>query len=157
MIAAALLQSTVVSHWRLMAGSPDIVLLSVIAWNLLGRGADGLLWAFFGGLFADLLSAGPLGAHTLGMLIVGFLAGLTEGRLYRSHILLPLASALIGTLVFHSLYLGLLALTGYPVAWGDSLSLVTLPAVFLNLALMLPLYALVQRLYTWLRPASVEI
>jgi rod shape-determining protein MreD len=149
-------QSAVLSRLTLFGGTLNLVLLTVLCWNLLAERSDGLGWAFAGGLFADLLSAGPTGASVIGLLAVGYVAGLTEGRLWRTHFLLPLASALIGTIAFHLIYLAVLALTGYPVNLPDQIAFVTFPSVFLNMLGILPLYWSIRRLHDWVRPAPVR-
>jgi rod shape-determining protein MreD len=155
LIFEAVLQSAVLSRLTLFGGTFNLVLLTVLCWNLLAERSDGLGWAFVGGLFADLLSAGPTGASIIGLLAVGYVAGLTEGRLWRTHFLLPLASALLGTLAFQLIYLGVLATTGRLVNLGDQLAYVTFPSVFLNMVGILPLYWVIRRLHDWLRPAPV--
>jgi rod shape-determining protein MreD len=155
LVFEAIFQSAVLARLPLFGGTLNLVLLTVLCWNLLAERSDGLGWAFAGGLFADLLSAGPLGASIVGLLAVGYVAGLTEGRLWRTHILLPLASALLGTVAFHLIYLGVLAATGRAINLGDQLAYVTFPSVFLNLLGILPLYWLIRRLHDWLRPAPV--
>lgn len=151
LLLEALAQSTILSHWRLFGGTVNLVLLTVLCWNLLAERSDGLGWAFAGGVFADLLSAGPMGASVVGLLAMGYLAGLTEGRLYRTNVLLPLATALLGTIFFHLIYLILLTVTGHPVNWGDQLAFVTFPSVFLNLIAVLPLYWLMRGLHDRVR------
>jgi rod shape-determining protein MreD len=153
----AVLQSSVLARLSLFGGTINLVLLTVLCWNLLAERADGLGWAFAGGLFADVLSGGPMGASVIGLLAVGYVAGLTEGRLWRTHFLLPLASALLGTIAFHLIYLAILAVTGYPINLADQLAFITVPSVFLNMLGVLPLYWLIRRLHDWVRPAPVAM
>jgi rod shape-determining protein MreD len=153
----AVVQSAVLARLSLFGGTINLVLLTVLCWNLLAERADGLGWAFAGGLFADVLSGGPMGASVIGLLAVGYVAGLTEGRLWRTHFLLPLASALLATIAFHLIYLAILALTGYPVNLADQLAFITFPTVVLNLLCVLPLYWLIRRLHDWVRPAPVTM
>jgi len=153
----AVFESAVLVRLPVYGGTLNLVLLTVLCWNLLAERSDGLGWAFAGGLFADVLSGGPMGASIIGLLAVGYVAGLTEGRLWRTHFLLPLASALLGTIAFHLIYLMILALTGYPVNLADQLAYITFPSVFLNMLGVLPLYWLIRRLHDWLRPAPVAI
>ncbi len=154
---AAVLQASVLSRLHLVGGTADLVLLLALSWTLIGEWQGGPVWGFIGGLCLDVLSGGPLGANALSLVVVAYLAGLTEGRFYRSHFLLPLATVLLGTLLYHLLYLSLLAATGHTVAWLASLSQVTLPAVLLNTVLMLPLYHLLRWVHHVLHPAPVTI
>ena len=154
---AAVLQATLLPQFRLFGGTIDLVLLLTLNWTLVGESRGGPIWAFMGGLCLDLLSGGPLGANALGLVLVAYLASLSEGRFWSSHVLLPLASVLVGTVVYHLVYLLTLAATGHGVSWGLSLSQVTLPTVLLNTLVMLPVYHLVRWLHSVLHPAAVKI
>jgi rod shape-determining protein MreD len=152
---AAAVQATVLSRLHVAGGTADLILLLALSWTLSGEWQGGMVWGLAGGLFLDLLSGGPFGAHALALAPVAYLASLSEGRFWRSHVLLPLAAVLIGTALYHLLYLGALAATGHPVAWLASLTQVTLPAVLINTLLMLPVYHAVRWLHRVLHPAPV--
>ena len=154
---AAVLQATLLPQFHLFGGTVDLVLLLSLNWTLVGEWRGGPIWALMGGLCLDLLSGGPLGAHALALVLVAYAVSLSEGRLWGSHVLLPLASALLGTAVYHLLYLLTLAVTGHSVSWGPSLTQVTLPTALLNTAFMLPVYQLVRWLHSVLYPAVVSI
>jgi rod shape-determining protein MreD len=154
---AAVLQATVLSRFHVLGGTVDLVLLLSLSWTLAGEWQGGPAWGLMGGLCLDLLSGGPLGAHALGLVLVAFGASLSEGRFWRSHVLLPLATVLLGTVLYHLIYLALLAISGHSVAWGAGLAGVTLPAVLLNTLLMLPVYHLVRWLHIVTHPAPVRI
>jgi rod shape-determining protein MreD len=154
---AAVLQATVLSRMHLLGGTVDLVLLLSLSWTLVGEWQGGPAWGLMGGLCLDLLSGGPLGANALGLVLVAYGASLSEGRFWRSHVLLPLATVLLGTIIYHLIYLSLLAVSGHTVDWGASLSGVTLPAVLLNTVLMLPVYHLVRWLHTITHPTPVRI
>jgi rod shape-determining protein MreD len=154
---AAVLEATLLSQLRLFGGTVDLVLLLVLNWTIVGEWRGGAIWALMGGLCLDLLSGGPFGANALGLVLVAYGASLSEGRFWNSHVLLPLASVLLGTVVYHLVYLSALAVTGHTVAWSLSLSQVTLPTALLNTLLMLPVYQFVRWLHSVLYPAAVRI
>ena len=154
---AAVLQATVLNQFRLFGGTVDLVLLLSLNWTIVGEWRSGTLWALMGGLCLDLLSGGPFGANALGLVLVAYGASLSEGRFWSSHVLLPLASALLGTVLYHGIYLLVLAGSGHTVNWTLSLSQVTLPTVFLNTLFMLPVYQFVRWLHSVLHPAAVRI
>jgi rod shape-determining protein MreD len=154
---AAVLQATVLSRIHLLGGTVDLVLLLSLSWTLVGEWQGGPAWGLMGGLCLDLLSGGPLGANALGLVLVAYFASLSEGRFWRSHVLLPLATVLAGTIIYHLLYLALLAVSGHTVDWPAALAGVTLPAVLLNTVLMLPVYHLVRWMHTVTHPAPVKI
>jgi rod shape-determining protein MreD len=157
LLLAAILQSTVVPDLRLFGGALDLVLLLTLGWTISGDWLGGIAWGFIGGLCLDLLSGGPLGAASLGLVLMAYFASLTEGRFWRSHVLLPLATIALGTFGFHTLYLIGLSLNGHPVDWGYGLSRVTLPAAVLNTVAMLPVYHALRWLHRLVYPEPVAI
>jgi len=154
---AAVLQATVLANLRPLGSNLDLVLLLTLSWTLSGEWQAGAFWGVMGGLCLDTLSGGPFGASALGLVFVAYLTSLTEGRFWRSHVLLPLACALAGTVIFHLLSLAALAVTGHSVDWAGSLFRLTLPAVLLNTLLMLPVYHLLRGLHSLVRPAPVTL
>ena len=154
---AAVLQATLLNQFRIFGGTVDLVLLLCLNWTIVGEWRSGTIWALMGGLCLDLLSGGPFGANALVLVLVAYGASLSEGRFWSSHVLLPLASALLGTVMYHGLYLLILAVSGHRVDWVVSLSQVTLPTVLLNTLFMLPVYQFVRWLHSVLHPAAVRI
>ncbi|HLB48835.1 MAG TPA: rod shape-determining protein MreD, partial [Anaerolineales bacterium] len=110
-----------------------------------------------GGLLGDVLSGGPMGAMTLGLVSVTLLIALTEGRFYKSNWPVALLASVLGTLVYHLIYLIVLGLSGHPVNLADDLTLVTLPSAILNALLMLPMYQTAKWLAIQVAPPKVEL
>ena len=154
---AAVLQSTVLARFHFFGGTLDVVLLITLGWTIAGDWQGGMIWGFIGGLGLDLLSGGPLGLAPFALVLMAYLASLTEGRFWRSHVLLPLATIALGTFGFHGVYLLGLSLTGEAVDWGAGLARVTLPAAVLNAVAMLPLYHALRWLRARVFPAPVTI
>lgn len=136
LLAVVLLQATVLPELTILGVKPELMLLMVLAWSLLRGPEEGLVWAFMGGLALDLFSGGPFGASTLGLLAVSFLSGLTEPSVIRTSFVLPMGAALVGTLLYQSLFLLVVQLTRGTVPWTDSLFQVTLPSLAVNALLM---------------------
>ena len=152
---AAVVQSTILSRYHFYGGTLDLVLVMVLGWTLTGDALGGLGWGFVGGLCLDLLSGGPLGAMPLSLTVLAYVTGLTEGRFWGSHLLLPLGIALLGTLGFHLMSLGLLALSGHVVDWGVSLTRIVLPSALINTLLMWPVFSGLRWVHAQLYPPSV--
>ncbi|HKZ71188.1 MAG TPA: rod shape-determining protein MreD [Anaerolineales bacterium] len=153
----AVLQSAVFSHIRFLSGGFDVMLIVVVAWSLAQRGNDGPVWAFVGGVLSDALSGGPPGAITLSLAVVTFFIALTEGRFYKANWPVALLASVLSTLMYHLIYLALLALAGRPVSFADTLTLTTFPSAILNFLLMLPAYQAAKWLAVLTTPPKVEI
>lgn len=154
---AAVIEAAVLPDLRVLGGGGvNLVLLLTMAWTLAGDWNGGLLWGLMGGLCLDLLSGGPLGASALALVIVAFLTSLAEGQLWRSHILLPLATALLGSMLYHLILPVILAIYGFAFDWGRALAGVLLPATLLNIVLIVPVYEILRRLRAWVYPVAVN-
>jgi rod shape-determining protein MreD len=140
LVGVAAVQVSLLPHLTIVGVRPDLMLLVVISWSLLRGTGEGLLWAFVGGLCLDFLSGAPFGVSTLALLIVSFLASLGEVRIYGTHIILPLSTIFLATIVYDFIFLLLLQVLGRPVPWVESAISIILPSTFLNVFLMLPVY-----------------
>ena len=67
-LAAALLQSAVVPFISVGGARPNLPFLVAGSWSLAAGAGEAVWWAFIGGLAADLLSGGPLGAFAVASL-----------------------------------------------------------------------------------------
>ena len=155
MLAAALLQATLLPRFRVLGGQPDLVVVIVLAWASLDREREGMIWAFVGGVFLDLFSGAPLGVSSLALVPITYLIGLTEFGLYRANIILPIVFTAAGALAFHVLYaLALQILVGTQIVWLEISWFVILPSVFFDLVLIIPALRILGRWYDRLHPRA---
>lgn len=156
LIFCTILQSVTLTHWRVGGGMLELTLLVVLSWAIVGEGQGGVLWGFIGGLCLDLLSGGPFGAATLGLTTMAYVASLTEGRFWRSHVLLPLITVMLGTFGFHLIYLVALASFGSPMNLLTAFTRITLPTLLINTLFMLPVYNVIRWFHTLVFPPAVK-
>ena len=156
LVIVAILQSTIVSHFRIWGVFVDLPLLVVVSWGLLRGPREGLIWGFVAGLTVDLFSGAPFGAATLGLMAVGSLSGLGKSAVFGSQIFLPLITVLLVTIVYDILFLLVVWISGYPVSWLDSLFRLILPSAVLNTALMPVVFVIMRWLNTRFGHAETE-
>jgi len=147
LISIALIQSTVMPHLTLWGVKPDLMLLVVISWSLLRGAREGIVWGFIGGLCLDLFSGVPLGLSALALMIVSFFSGLGEATVFRTHVILPLATVLFASLIYDFIFLLMLKALGWPVVWLDSFTRLVLPASLLNVLLTPLVYPTIRWLH----------
>jgi rod shape-determining protein MreD len=153
----AIFQSAVVSRLPLLHGTADILLIVIIAWALQERVRNAWQWALIAGLIFGYVSALNFAIPIIGYLVAAGLASFLRQRIWQVPILAMLAVTFIGTLfinVFTALFLSII---GTPLPLLDTLNLIILPSVILNLLLAIPIYALVKDLSEWLYPEEIEI
>lgn len=111
-LAAALLQGSVVPSISIAGAHPNLVVLMAASWAVAAGAREAVWWAFLGGLGADLLSGGPLGALALAALVPVAAVGL--GDIERRPRSVISAALLVGaaSLVAAVLYLVVLGLAG---------------------------------------------
>jgi rod shape-determining protein MreD len=131
-----LLQFVVAPHVTLMGVHPDLALLVALSWGLLRGPVWGGIFGLGVGVPLDILSGVPVGTFTLGMAVAGFVSGLGEGSLFRTHFLLPPVAVVLGTLLFYLGSLVVMSAMAWPVYWGQTFSRVVAPAMVFNTVLM---------------------
>jgi rod shape-determining protein MreD len=151
------LQSVILNDWTLLDGRPDLVLLAVISWAIVGRPREAMIWGFLGGLFLDLLSGAPFGTSAIILISIAFLVSFSEGRFWEAHFLMPLGATLVASFLFHGASLLLLWALGQPMDPILAITRVILPSTFLNLLLALPATQLTESLSKALYPPEIEI
>ncbi|HBY06288.1 MAG TPA: hypothetical protein DEH22_00280 [Chloroflexi bacterium] len=150
-------QSAIVSRMPLLHGTADLVLLVVIAWALQERVRSAWQWALIAGMIMAYVSALDNVIPITSYLAVTFLALLLRQRIWQAPILAMLAVTFAGSLlvnIFTALYL---SIAGTALPFLDTLNLIILPSIILNLLLAIPVYALVKDLAEWLYPEEIDL
>lgn len=129
---------------------PDLALVIVVAWTLLRGARSAIIWAFIAGIWLDLVSGGPFGMYTLGLVSATAVAGLGGRTVFRGHLVLAIGMVAIATIVQDLIQWLLVRLTGAPISFPGALLRLTLPEVAINMAVMLILYPLL----SWINRAT---
>ena len=144
---AVIVQVTIVSSIGILGGSPDLVLVLLVAVSLSNGSIFGALSGFWAGLVLDIAQLGTLGFTSLLLTLAGFWIGRygeTTGR-DRAHA--PLLSVAVVTVLYAVGSLILHYLLREPASADVALVHVLPGTVLLNLLLAFPVFALVRRLF----------
>lgn len=147
-----IVQSTVVSQMTLLAGYADLMLVVLAAWALKADAATAWLWALLGGAMVSFVSGMPWPVTMSGYLLTVLLAQLFRQRVWQAPLLAMFSVTFVGTLVMGVLAIFTLNLLGTPLPIGDSLGLIVLPSILLNLLFAIPIYAMMRDLAQWVSP-----
>jgi rod shape-determining protein MreD len=145
MFVAALLQTSIVGSVDLLGGTPDLVLVTLVAIALLRGAIFGACAGFFAGLILDTANLGTLGQTSLLLTFAGYWIGRygeTTGR-DRSHA--PVLSVAVITILYAVGAVALHVVLGDPVDARVALLEALVPSVLLNIILTVPVYALAKR------------
>ena len=143
---AVVLQTSIVSSIEIRGGTPDLVLVTLVAISLLRGAIWGAAAGFAAGLLLDTASLARLGETSLLLTVAGYWIGRygeTTGR-DRSHA--PVLSVAVVTILYAVGALALHVVLGDPVDAGTVLVGALIPGIVLNLLLTFPVYALVRRI-----------
>lgn len=138
----AMLQVVVVSSIAVGGGTPDLLLVTVVALGLLRGSVSGAVLGFVGGLVVDLATLGTLGVTSLVLTLGGFWAGRYGETSSRDRRLAPLLAVGAITVLAGVFGYVLHYLLDEDVVVRHALVTALLPAFVLNLVLALPVYRL---------------
>ena len=153
---AVILQSAIVSQFSLLAGYADLVLVLLAAWTLQDGVTTAFHWAFLASIMVSFSSHLPWFIYMAGYFSVVLFALLLQRRVWQAPLLAMFSVAFLGTLVMHLLSYGYLRIVGDPLPFRDTMGLITLPSLLLNLLLSIPLYGFMRDVARWVFPSLEE-
>jgi rod shape-determining protein MreD len=114
---------------------PNLMLVAVVLVTALIGFGPGIIWAFAGGLTANLLSHDPIGSVPLSLLLVGAMVAGGDRLLGRMTWLYPILAAFAGSLLADLVIIGVFRLMADAVNVGVPFGLM-LPTAVLNAAIV---------------------
>ncbi len=151
-----MVQTAVLSQVTLLRGPADLVLLTLLSWVLQQRVRAIWWWAALAGLLVGWISALPVWLPMAGYLAVTGLAVLLRNRVWQVPILALFTTIIIGTGITHGLAFLFLRLDGVILSLPETLNLIILPSLLLNLLLAIPVNGVIGELASWLYPPDLE-
>ena len=125
---------------------PDIILLIVLACGLLAGKERAVGIGFFAGLLQDFASGNIFGLNTLAKMMIGYLAGLAERKVFKESIMLPILAVSLATLL-HAVFIQvLLLLFGYRTEFVLVFKNQFLQLLGYNILFCIPVHRLIYRL-----------
>jgi rod shape-determining protein MreD len=149
-----IIQSAVASRIPLLSGAVDLPLLFLAAWALQERVEMAWSWAIVAGLLAAFFSALPPFAYFLGYLLVVLLARFIQRQVWQLPILAMFTVSFLGTILMHLVAFAALRFYGTSIPLVDVVGLVTLPTLFLNFLLAIPIHSWMRDLAVWVYPSE---
>lgn len=146
-------QSAIVPEFKLLAGYADVLLVLLTAWALQDGVNTSYQWALLGSLMMSLVSHLPWFIYLVGYMGAVMLARVLQRRVWQVPLLAMFTVTFLGTLVMHLLSFLYLRLFGGTLTLSDTMGLVTLPSLLLNLLLAIPMFGMMRDLARWVFPA----
>lgn len=151
---AVMLQTALVSRITLLSGAADLVLMILITWALQEQVKSSWHWAGLAVIMSAFVSAtSPIVLILSYFMAVGFSRYVLR-LTWQTPILALFAVTFFSTLFLHIATYFSLYLSGVKMLFGDALALITLPSIFLNLLIALPVHSLIRDLSLWVYPVE---
>jgi len=99
----------------------------------------------------------PFFTPLISYLAVYLLAQLIKKRLWQVPLLAMFSNVFLGTLIQHLIYMFVLQVSGVILNWAEGFSNTALPSLLINIALVIPVFAIVQELAVIFTPKGQEV
>ena len=152
-LLVVILQSAVVPMFSLLSGTADILLVLLAAWALQDGVSTSFQWALLGSLMMSLLSHLPWFIYVIGYGGVVLMARVLQKRVWQVPLLAMFSVTFLGTVLIHAMSYLYLRVYGNAAPLADTMGLITLPSVLLNLLIAIPLFGMMRDLSRWVFPA----
>jgi rod shape-determining protein MreD len=146
LVAAALVQVTWASQLEIAGVFANLVLIAVMGLTWTQGVRAGLLWACAGGILLDLNAPGPLGPHSLALLLGAYATGFWARNLDRESPFHPAAAMVVSTVLYSLVLIGADGALGLPIPPFRTAAQLILAASLYNAALMPPALMALRRL-----------
>ena len=133
-----------------------LILLILAAWGLQERVKSAWVWGVVAGLLVGWVSGLPWYIPLISYLAVVALTQAFRRRVWQAPLLAMFTVCLLGTVILQGLSYVSLRFLGDPLPLGESLSLIMLPSVLLNMMLEILIHPLVRDLARWIHPAEAQ-
>ncbi len=157
LVIVLMAQLSIFSQLPLLSGTTDLVLLVLIAWSIQEKSQNAWFWAVIGGGLVSIISAIPYGVPLLIYLAITTIIRFGSRRIREFPVLGMLIATIGATFLQHIIEIAILFVAGTQLPFSQSVVLVTLPSILLNLFFALPVYALVADLARRIYPIEVQI
>lgn len=139
-ILAIFLQSTFFSSYSIKGAVPDLLLIVVIFFSLLGPRKQAPVYGFCCGLFEDLYMGRFIGLNAISKAITAFFLSRLQENVFKENILVGMMAVFIGTILNSGLVLLLSLFKFKGIHWDPSLLMTIIFQMLYNALLSGPLY-----------------
>jgi rod shape-determining protein MreD len=139
----ALVEASVLPMFRIAGLQPNLVLVVLVAWLIVRGASEAFVLVPLGGFVLGLVDGAPLGTALLGLAPLAILQDLRGSRLSEGGLSQALVFTLAMTLVYHLVQLLVFTVQGEAGSWLAAFTQVVIPTAFLNLVLLVPVYAII--------------
>jgi hypothetical protein len=152
-----ILQSAVISRVPLLQGTPDTILLVLIAWVLQDRVKTTWQWSLIGGLMIGFSSVLPIYVPTITYLSITSIVLIFRQKIWENQIIAMIFMTIFGSVISQVIFAFFAYIQGSRLPIIDTTRLIILPSLLLNLLLAVPMYILIKDLADWIYPEEIKV
>ena len=156
-VLAMMLQYGVFSRWMILSGSPDLVLLLIIALCLHQKHRWFWILILIMGGVVGFVSALPFFIPMVVYMAVYLASFGLKQRVWQTPLFAMFLLTFGATILVNFLSIAVLFIQRIPFNFSIALVNVVLPSVFLNMFLAIPVHAIMRELSVWLYPQGAQI
>ncbi len=139
---ASLLQTSALPVFTVLGVHPNLVLVLILSWAIVRGLHEAMVVVPMGALTLGLMDGQPLGVTLLAAMPIVLLTEIREARIVQGEFLLAVLLTILSTLLYETLFLLVLRLSGEAADWWRSFAYVAVPAAIVNVFLVPPIYGL---------------
>jgi hypothetical protein len=157
LIVLLLFQLAVVSRLPIIYGSADLFILFLSSWALQEKSTKNYEFALIASILVSTVSALPFYIYFITYFGIIFIASVLKKRVWQTPLLALAFTILVATIMEHGLTILWLRLGGNTFPLSQTISLVSIPSILLNLLLSIPVYTVIRNIIGNLFPTESEI
>lgn len=142
-----ILQTTIVPYFEILNVVPNTSLIIVVIIAILNGKVVGSVSGLIIGLLQDVMFSVPVGISSFIYFFVGYLVGMTENKLSRESILLPMSMTILSTIGYHFLYYLFTFFLSYEISIAYIMKNIFVVEVIYNTLLSVILFKLLSRFF----------
>ena len=137
----ALSEVAVAPMFRVAGLQPNLVLVLLTAWLIQRGPRETFVLIPVAGVLLGLVDGAPLGTALLALAPLALLQDVRGSQLSEGGLIMAIIFVVLMTLAYNLIYLLVFTLQGEAASWLVAITRVIIPTVLLNLAVILPCYA----------------
>lgn len=142
----AALQNSFFEFIRVYGIKPDLAITFVICYTLIKGNPEGTIAGIIAGVLEDVFSGIPFGINSIGCMIIAYLIGSIEQKLYKDNVFVPGLFTFGGTVLKEMIALLFLYLTRAQRSFAADFFNIILPEALYNTVITIIFYRLIVKL-----------
>ncbi len=142
-----ILQSTLFQQIEIYGVAPNTALILVISFAIYSGRNKGAVIGFFVGILQDIIFGRTIGLNALVFMIVGYLIGLMDQKIFRDNLLIPFIFTALATIIYEMINLLLIFLLGYRIELLNIIKKMLIIEVIYNSIISLIIHYYISKLF----------